>query len=230
MEGNCNKTTKDLIPVENVEKSFAYGNNFYKIVWIFMFGCLFGYVYEVALHFVKFGELVERKGVIYGPLNPVYGFAIALMVIILGRIKKTRNVFLVGTILGGAFEYLCSFLQEKIFGSISWDYSNHFLNINGRTTIPFAIVWGILCVLMIKLVLPYISKAIEKIPNKVGYPLTWIVVVFMIYNLSLSSLAANRNLERHKGIPANSEFDKLLDEHFPNEKMKQIYDNFEFTK
>ena len=82
------------------------------------------------------------------------------MIIILGNVKKTRNVFLIGTVLGGAFEYLCSLFQEKVFGSISWDYSNHFLNINGRTTIPFAIVWGILCVLMIKIVLPYLSNSL----------------------------------------------------------------------
>lgn len=230
MEENYDKNTKALVPIESEEKSFAYGNNFYKIFWIFMFGCFFGYVYEVALHFVKFGELVERRGVIYGPLNPVYGFAIALMIIILGRIKKTRYIFLIGAVLGGTFEYICSLMQEKFFGSISWDYSNHFLNIDGRTTIPFAIVWGLLCVLMMKLVLPYLSKIIEKIPNKIGYPLTWFMVIFMVYNLSLSSLAANRNLERHKGIPANSQIDRLLDEHFPNEKMKEIYDNFEFTE
>ena len=229
MENEDIKNNNSLVVIDKKEESFAKGNNFYKIFWVFMFGCLFGYFYEVALHFVKFGEFVERRGVIYGPLNPVYGFAMALMIIILGNVKKTRNIFLIGTVLGGAFEYLCSFLQEKMFGSISWDYSNHFLNINGRTTIPFAIVWGILCVLMIKIVLPYLSKLIEKVPNKVGYPLTWVMVIFMVYNLSISSLAANRNLERHKGIPANSEIDRVLDKHFQDEKMREIYDNFEFT-
>ncbi|MDD3304154.1 MAG: putative ABC transporter permease [Clostridia bacterium] len=219
-----------LIPLEKETNSFAKGNNFYKIFWVFMFGCFFGYIYEVALHFVRFGELVERKGVIYGPLNPVYGFAMALMIVFLGRIKESRKIFLLGTVLGGAFEYLCSLMQEKMFGSISWDYSNNFLNIDGRTTIPFAIIWGLLSLIMMKVVLPYLSKLIEKIPNKIGYPLTWVIIVFMIYNMSLSSLAANRNLERYKGVPANSHIDRFLDKYYPSDRMKEVYGNSEFTK
>ena len=183
----------------------------------------------MLLEFIKSGTWQNRSALIYGPFNLVYGLGAVLFMISLYRVRNLWVVFILGTFLGGFFEYMISWLQEIIFHTTSWDYSNHFLNINGRTTIPFAIVWGILCVLMIKIVLPYLSKLIEKVPNKVGYPLTWVMVIFMVYNLSISSLAANRNLERHKGIPANSEIDRVLDKHFPDEKMREIYDNFEFT-
>ncbi|MFR1475096.1 MAG: putative ABC transporter permease [Hydrogeniiclostridium mannosilyticum] len=35
-------------------------------------------------------------------------------------------------------EYIFSWAQEKLFGTISWEYSNEALNINGRTSIWYA--------------------------------------------------------------------------------------------
>lgn len=218
-----------LVAVEE-EKSFASGYHFYKLFWVFMLGCFFGYIYEVALEFVKTGILVGRAGVIYGPFNPVYGFAAVLIIIVLGRLKDFKLVFVFGSLLGGAFEYFCSFIQEKMFGSLSWDYSQHFLNIDGRTTIPFALFWGILCVVLLKWIIPYFSKWIEKIPNKVGVPLTWLLFAFMVFNMSISSLASNRNLERYKGIPADSTLDHFLDQEYPDEIMRKAFPNFNFVE
>lgn len=217
-----------LIEVKNKE-SFAKGYNFYKIFLIFMVGCFLGDLWEIFLHFIKNGEWVAtRRGVIYGPFNPVYGFGVALMVIFLIRIKDTKKLFIYGSIIGGAFEYICSFVQEKVFGSMSWDYSEYFLNIDGRTTIPYAMFWGLLCVILLKYVIPHISNLIEKIPNEVGKPLTILLVIFMVFNISISTLASNRNLERYKNIPANGPLDNFLDTMYPDEKMREVYQNFDF--
>ncbi len=217
-----------LIEVKNKE-SFAKGYNFYKIFLIFMVGCFLGDLWEIFLHFIKNGELVAtRRGVIYGPFNPVYGFGVALMVIFLIRIKDTKKLFIYGSIIGGVFEYICSFVQEKVFGSMSWDYSGYFLNIDGRTTIPYAMFWGLLCVILLKYVIPHISNLIEKIPNEVGKPLTILLVIFMVFNISISALASNRNLERYKNIPANGPLDNFLDTMYPDEKMREVYQNFDF--
>lgn len=32
-------------------------------------------------------------------------------------------LFIVGTVLGGAYEYFCSVFTEMIFGTVFWDYS-----------------------------------------------------------------------------------------------------------
>ena len=48
------------------------------------------------------------------------------------KFVKTRNkgiVFISSMILGGITEYLCSYIQEKAFGTISWDYSDWIFNI-----------------------------------------------------------------------------------------------------
>ena len=92
-----------------------------------------------------------RRGVIYGPISPIYGMGAVLMIAILGRKKRPdyQTIFY-GALLGGGFEYLISFLQETFLGTVSWDYTNEFLNINGRTTIPYAFVWGLLLFYLLK--------------------------------------------------------------------------------
>ena len=77
-----------------------------------------------------------------GPFAPVYGIGTLAFYLILPKFKKMWQVFLVSGVLGGVTEYLCSYFQEKLFGTISWDYSNQLLNFNGRTSILYCIVLG----------------------------------------------------------------------------------------
>ena len=82
--------------------------------------------------------------------------------------------------------------------------------------------------ILLKYVIPHISNLIEKIPNEVGKPLTILLVIFMVFNISISALASNRNLERYKNIPANGPLDNFLDTMYPDEKMREVYQNFDF--
>ena len=56
-------------------------------------------------------------------------------------------------LLGGITEYLCSYIQEKAFGTISWDYSYLLFNINGRTSLLHCTYWGIAGILYITYIL-----------------------------------------------------------------------------
>lgn len=215
MEENCVET----------KNKFAVGFNFYKVFWIFMLGCFLGDLHEVLLHFLKYGEWVVRRGVIYGPLNPVYGFGAALFFIAMYRMKKGVNIFFVGSIIGGTFEYICSFVQEHLFGTISWDYSDYFLNIEGRTSIFHMVCWGIMAVLFVKYVMPATENLIEKVPLKVGVYVTWIMVLFMVFNMFISTVASRRQYERHEGISPRNIFEQKLDEIYNDERLSQVYQN-----
>ena len=57
--------------------------------------------------------------------------------------------FLMGSVIGGVYEFIASYIQEKFTGTIGWDYSKLLLNIDGRTTIPFMFFWGFASVLLI---------------------------------------------------------------------------------
>ena len=203
-----------------------FEREFLKLFWIFVFGCIMGYVMEVIFNFVRTGEFETRQGLIYGPFAPVYGIGTLAFYLILPKFKKMWQVFLVSGVLGGVTEYLCSYFQEKLFGTISWDYSNEFLNFNGRTSILYCLVWGALGVVFIKFVYPYFNKIFDRVLYKIGTKvITAFAVVFMIFNISISSLAAQREYERREHIEAGSRMDVFLDEHFPDEILDEVYRN-----
>lgn len=205
-------------------KKFA--REFLKLFWIFVFGCIMGYVMEVIFNFVRTGEFETRQGLIYGPFAPVYGIGTLVFYLILPKFKKMWQVFLVSGVLGGVTEYLCSYFQEKLFGTISWDYSNQLLNFNGRTSILYCLVWGALGFVFIKFVYPYFDKIFDRVLYKIGTKvITAFAVGFMIFNISISSLAAQREYERREHIEAGSRMDVFLDEHFPDEILDEVYRN-----
>ena len=199
--------------------------SFKKIFLIFMIGCVLGCVIEVINHFIHYGDIVSRRGLIYGPLNPVYGIGIILFILCFYRIKKTSFIFLGGMIIGGAFEYFCSLFQEKVFGTISWDYSYQLFNIGGRTSLKYMIIWGFLAVLVVKIIYPFLSNLIDKIPNRFGNVMSFCLFVFMIFNVFISVSACIRQNERLHGLTASNYLEVILDKHYPDERLNEIFEN-----
>ena len=212
------------------EDTFAKGICFKKIFWLFMVGCVFGCVFEMINHFVHFGDWVSRRGLIYGPLNPVYGLGLVFFVIFLSKIKNPGLIFLGGMLLGGGCEYLCSLVQEKMFGTISWDYSHQLFNIGGRTSLKYMLFWGVLALLVMKIIYPFLSNLIEKMPVKTGNILTIILIVFMIADIIISVVACLRQSERAHGIEPSNQVEVFLDKHYPDKKLNKIFENHVRTK
>ena len=212
------------------KKVFAEGVCLKKAFWVFLFGCLFGTFWEMFLHFIKYGTLVSRSALIYGPLNPVYGLGAVIFMVFLVRYKNPIKIFLGGMLLGGGFEYFCSLIQEKVFGTTSWNYSNNFLNIQGRTSLFYMIFWGILAVVFVKSMYPFISSYVESIPINVGYLVTLLLTIFIVVDVFVSIFACIREKERSLGIGPNNKIDLFLDKHYPDERLDKIYENTQRKK
>ena len=114
------------------------------------------------------------------------------------------------------------------FGSVSWDYSSHPFNLNGRICLLYSIYWGVLGVLWIKELYPRMAKLILRIPNKVGKPLTFALLAFMIFNTVMTGLTTLRWMERRLGEPAAGAMDAYFDKHYPDERMESILSNLVF--
>ena len=56
--------------------------------------------------------------------------------------------------------------MELVLGFTAWNYSNMFLNINGRICLLFSMFWGFLGILWIKFLYPQIEKALNKLNPK----------------------------------------------------------------
>lgn len=208
---------------------FAEGLSFKKLFFIFLVGSVLGTIYEDILIYLQTlaatgtGVWMLHRGVIYGPFNVIYGFGAAIMCWVLLR-KKYNNwqIFGISALLGGVVEYALSFLQEVVTGTTSWDYSSAFLNLNGRTTIPIMLVWGLMGLILVKLVYPFIFKLIEKIPPRIGTPLFWVLLVFMILNCLVSWTAIIRQNLRHNNVPPFTPIGEFYDDYY-NDKMLSKY-------
>lgn len=207
---------------------FAVGCSFYKLVCLFFLGSFLGDITETIFCYVTAGELMSRSSVVYGPFSIVWGFGCVLLTAILYqyRTRSDGYIFLFGTVLGGAYEYFCSVFTELVFGTVFWDYSKIPFNLGGRINLLYCFFWGIAAVVWLKVLYPLFSGWIEKIPKKAGIVLTWIMIVFMIFNMTVSAFAMARYSVRNAtGAEASTGLDMFMDEHFPDERMERIYPN-----
>ena len=196
-----------------------------KIFWIFLIGSFIGYILEMIVGLVQNGHFITRQGMIYGPFIQVYGIGLVLYYLIIPKTKNKVHVFFASMLLGGIVEYVFSFLQETIFGTVSWDYSNLWFNINGRTSLLHCIYWGIGGILFIKYIYPLINRIEEMYNRKYFRIATSFLVIFIIFDITISSIACRRKIERQELIPADGVIDVFLDQNFPDEKLDEIYSN-----
>ena len=158
--------------------------NFFNLFWIFVVCCVLGLMIETVYHFlvVNPGHYQDRAGLLFGPFSPIYGFGAVLMTVALNRFhdKNIVLIFLVSAVIGGAFEYLTSWFMQFAFGIVAWDYSGTFLSIDGRTNGMFMAMWGVLGVVWIKLLLPWMLKLVNLIPWNWRYAVTTVCTALMI--------------------------------------------------
>lgn len=213
--------------ISNKERSFADGLNFFKMFWIFYIGCFAGVFIETLWCIVKNGVMESRTALILFPLNPVYGLGALFMSICFLKFCNSKEyiLFIGCMIFGGVFEYLCSLIQELIFGTVSWSYSADSLGIFERTSLIYCVYWGVLGVLWIRIIYPHLSDMIEKIPNLLGVYLTYFLLITVVIDIVFSSLAVYRQLQRREGIPATNFIQRFYDEHLNDDTLKVIYPN-----
>lgn len=175
---------------------------------------------------------MSRSSVVYGPFSIVWGLGCALLTAVLYRIRERSDsyIFVAGTLLGGAYEYICSVFTELVFGTVFWDYSEFRFNLGGRINLLYCFFWGIAAVVWMKFLYPILSKWIERLPRKKGTFLCNCMIVFMIFNCLISALALSRYEKRQRiNFAVQQEkaegIDAILDEHFPDERMERIYPN-----
>ena len=206
---------------------FAYGCSFHKIIWIFVIGAFLGDIAETLFCRATAGVWMSRSSLVWGTFSIVWGLAMAAGTILLYRYRDKSDGFLLaaGTFLGGAYEYMCSVVTELVFGKVFWDYSKIPFNLGGRINLLYCFFWGIAALVWIKILYPLMSGWIEKIPMKIGKVLSWFLIVFMCLDMSVSTLALVRSDQRAHQVEAVHEWQRLMDEHYDDQKLKEIYPN-----
>lgn len=196
-----------------------------KIFWIFIIGSVFGFFAEMLYALVYTRTIEIRHGLIYGPFIQIYGMGAVAYYILISNIQDPKKAFFSGIIMGSVLEYLCSFFQEIFFGTISWDYSDLFMNLNGRTSLLYGIYWGIIAVIYLKIAYPAFEKMDLLFDKKSIKIITIFFMLFMTFDITISCMAGNRQQQRHQNIPAKGVIDEFLDRAYPDELLDKIYNN-----
>ena len=210
---------------EKADRPFAYGLSFSKLFWLFVIGSFFGTVLETFWALFAEGHFEMRVGWVFGPLIPVYGGGAVAITLCLYKLHSKNDVivFAASAVIGATFEYFCSYFQEKFLGTISWDYSDTPFNLDGRTNLMFALIWGFLGLVWLRYLYPFISRMIEKIPKKPGKRLTVILCIVLAADGLLSIAAIDRKNKRAENIPPQTVIGQFCDAVFTDEYMDFIY-------
>ena len=224
---NLQKTEKQK--VRKAEKTcFAEGLCLTKILWLFVISSFLGAVTEIIFCRLTAGVWMSRSSLVFGQFSVVWGLGAVFFTVLLYKYRSRSDsfIFILGTVLGGAYEYVCSVFTEIVFGTVFWDYSHIPFNLGGRINLLFCFFWGIAAVVWLKLIYPRLSGLIEKIPMKAGNILTWLLSIFMLVNIVLSVMALSRYDQRqHEEVPSTNSIAQTIDGWFPDAFIEHTYPN-----
>mgnify|MGYP002802775887 FL=1 len=206
------------------EKRFT----FYKAVLIYALGGLVGTVWETLLNLIRGRGFVFCNGSILTPFNFVYGTGAVVIILLLRNKQKWWQIFIIGSLGGGAVEYALSYLEEAVLGTRSWDYSHKFLNINGRTTIPYMLFWGLLCLAVILVIYRPLDSALEALPEKALKVLAVVLACWIAADWIVTVSALLRYAARAEGTAALTVLGEWIDKVFDDAFMKKRFPSMRF--
>ena len=146
---NTNIQTDEPLEIEKTNSNINMKNKkrlprVYLYFIYFLVFAIIGWLIETAYSFYSLGHFTKR-GFLYGPLCPIYGWGAIILIMFFSTYKKKNfKLFVYAAIIFSLFEYLVSFGMEALFSLKWWDYTNEFLNLNGRVSIFYSFAWGII--------------------------------------------------------------------------------------
>lgn len=177
---------------------------YYVLLYFFVYGFL-GWCGEVAFAAIKQRKFVNR-GFLNGPICPIYGIGIVSVVAVLEPLMDNSVMLYLGSaVLVTTLEWITGFLLEKLFHHKWWDYSNMPLNLNGYVCVPFSLVWGAACVVIVRYIHPLIYRVLVLPPMWTGKLLLVILLLLLIADLYVTVteiLKLNRRLKKMEEIAA----------------------------
>ena len=199
----------------------------YDLFYIFIITSVCGYFIELIWTFLTKGIFINHSAVVIGPFNFAYGICGIVLTLLLYRFKDESylKIFILSFIGGSILEYIMSWGMELVLGFTAWDYSDKFLNINGRICLSFSIFWGLLGILWIKILYPPIEKLLERISPNIYKTVAICLFIFIILDILLTISCVNRARAADQGIPPNNSYESFLDNTFNRKYLKNMFNN-----
>ena len=185
---------------------------FYTYFLLYFIYSIIGWFVEVGLAFYEHKKFVNR-GFLIGPYCPIYGIGCLLLTILLSKyINEPGVIFAFSIFICATLEYLTSYLMEKIFKLRWWDYSNMKFNINGRICLETLIPFGIIGVLVVKYISPFLINTVNSINFNVLIIINIIILSILITDILISfNVVFNlKNVTRNLNKDSTEEIKKAI--------------------
>ncbi len=161
-------------------------NTFFHILTYFVIYSFLGWVLESIVRTICEKKIINT-GFLIGPFCPIYGFGAIIMLLFLDRFKN--NIFLlffISVIALTLWEYIVGVLLEKFFSTKYWDYSNHKFNYKGRICLTNSIAWGVLGVLFINYIHPFIIQTLSYVEFMYVAIIASVIVLILLIDAIIS--------------------------------------------
>lgn len=158
----------------------------FNILTYFIIYSFLGWVMESIVRTIAEKKIINT-GFLHGPICPIYGIGAIIMFLFLDTFKNNiLFLFIISMLILTVWEYLVGVLLEKMFHTKYWDYSDHKFNFQGRICLTNSICWGILAVLFVKYIHPFMEKQIAKIDNNILYFVVGIIAICVLVDTIVS--------------------------------------------
>lgn len=146
---------------------------------LFIIYSFLGWCMEMVVCYFATRKWVNR-GFLIGPICPIYGWGCLLIILLLKRyLDDPLVLFVMSMVLCSLLEYYTSYLMEKLFKARWWDYSHKKYNINGRICLDNILAFGILGLLMMYFINPFVVKMLGFVSTKVLNIVA--IIIFVIF-------------------------------------------------
>lgn len=159
-----------------------------EVLYLFMMFSIVGWLWETPFVSIRTKQFVNR-GFLRGPYIPIYGFAVVTIILSMSIFDSldSSNVFvhiLMMIYMGlvtAVWEFVTSYVLEKIFKTRWWDYSDHKYNLQGRISLYVTVFFGIGGYVLYMFIFPPFMSIFNAIPESTMlYLLIGFYIVFTI--------------------------------------------------
>lgn len=126
-----------------------------------------------------------------GPFLPLYGSGAVLLLFVTIPVRDSLILsFIFGAAAATVLEYITGACMEALFKVRYWDYSNNPFNLHGYVCLGTSLAWGLLTIVMIRIVHEPVEHLVLSINQTVQDILTAVLTVYVTADMALSFRAA----------------------------------------
>ena len=174
----------------------------------------------------------DNRGFLFGPICPIYGSGAIAATFVFNEIFKGTEapiwkIFLISMFGSAILEFVTSYVLEKLFHAVWWDYSKLPFNVQGRICLPASIGFGIAGIFVVKYISPFVFGLFNNVPHLAIEAIAMLLIAILAADLALTVSGLTELVKKMEEI--GDEFDKKMEASYQiiEEKRQLISDKWD---